>query len=234
MHHALIALQLILTSYPRRRRPWHLRPGFLLACKPLCHAALSVPPTFVRVRLQQHGTAPVSTEAPAAYAGSVSMLEIECEAEEEYIEPCLRLASPQLHSLAALSPFDWEAAALLPRFMCLERLAFECQRFDGIHAAVLGALPLRQLLLDISWESSEFDQGSFEHLPAMPQLEVLRIVSSTTDFAGMAAMPTDGQWLGSGRLRSLVLRQVQLAPDPPPPVLASLEGLELGTVSRQS
>ncbi|KAL4457511.1 hypothetical protein ABPG75_012376 [Micractinium tetrahymenae] len=65
-------------------------------------------------------------------------------------------------------------------------------------------------------------------LPAFRQLEALRVTSTADVDAHSPRLPHEGGWLGSGGLRSLVLRSVALPSAPSAEQVTSLESLELG------
>ena len=208
------------------RVPAHILPGSLAACKPMWRAALAVLSPAVCVRLRAGTPAAEYERQFTAVAASVRELHLWGLLADFDAARCLQLASPQLHSLSLKGEHPWSWMQQLPRFTCLERLAIGRESFDlgAEQAAVLSTLPLRRLMLDLTWPENN------NELPALAQLEALSVSVNVDLDAYMPELPVDGQWLGSGGLRSLALHHVQLAP--PPPVLGSLDTLELCEVSR--
>lgn len=189
-------------------------------------AALAVPPPTACVRLRAGTPAAEYEWQFTACAASVLELHLWDLPADFDAARCLQLASPQLHSLSLKGEHPWSWVQQLPRFTCLERLSMKRQSFDlgAEQASMLSTLPLRRLMLDLAWPEDNIE------LPALAQLEALSISVNVDLDAYMPDLPVEGQWLGSGGLRSLALHHVRLAP--PPPVLAILDALELCEVSR--
>ena len=207
------------------RVPADILPGALAACKAVWQAALAVPAPAVRVK-QQDGTPAAEYERQfGPYAAGVRALHLSGDGLP--VARCLQLACPDLRSLSIKGPEPRQWLQELPRFRALERLSVSSASFSlsSEEAAVLGRLPLRRLLLDLDWPEDD------NELPAMPQLEVLRVACTADVDAYTPALPDSYAWLGSGRLEQLVLRSVALPAAPPPPVLTSLVSLELSKVS---
>ncbi|PRW18345.1 putative ATP-dependent DNA helicase [Chlorella sorokiniana] len=204
-----------------RRVPAHILPGSLAACKPMWRAALAVLPPAFCVRLRDGTPAAEYERQFAACADSVRELHLASLPADFDAARCLQLASPQLHSLSLEGEHPWPWVGQLSRFTGLERLAVSRNSFDlsSEEAAVLGTLPLRQLSLDLEWPENNIE------LPALPHLEALSITVNLDVDAYQPALPAGCQWLGSGRLRRLVLHHVEFAS--PPAVLTNLESLEL-------
>ncbi|KAL4458015.1 hypothetical protein ABPG75_012880 [Micractinium tetrahymenae] len=210
-----------------RRLPPHIPPESLLACKPLCQAALAAPPTYVRVQPQRSENAAQVEQQFSACAGSVRMLQVAIPYHEPSTDAgrFLQLALPHLHSLSlsVWNGSDW--LAQLPRYPALKHLAISCPDFlpSAEQLQALSRLPVRTFQLYL--EQPEEDRLE---LPAFSHLEVLHIKGPGDVDAWSIALPADGLWLGSRRLHSLVLRQVTLPAAPAADQVSSLESLELG------
>ena len=206
--------------------------GSLAACKAVWQVALAVLPPAVRVQYVWSAGQPDANVAAtceqrfAACASGVRTLQL----NRFLVGRCLELAPQQLHSLAIAAPAVWPGqgtcnwAGQLHRFPGLQRLAINCQLLNSRQAAALGRLQLRQLLLHLYGQDEEEIP-----LPALPQVELLRITTGPDESEGAIPLPAGGAWLGSGGLERLVLRQMQVSP--PPRVLTRLVALELGLVS---
>lgn len=212
------------------RVPAHILPGSLAACTPMWRAALAVVPTAVRVQRRTGTTAADYEQQFGACAASVRALELGPLPADFDAARCLQLASPQLHSLILEGEHPWAWVGQLPRFTRLERLSVARASFDlsGEEAAMLGSLPLRQLVLHLDWPEDDME------LPGMPLLETLSITVTPDVDAWRPTLPAGGEleWLGTGRLCRQVVHQVVLAP--PPPVLTGLVELGLCAVSASS